>query len=95
MMKATLNTAKKLNLHLEVVVMDVGKSNVTSVEIYGIDNDEAWEEYLVSYQINSNGSLSYQGTCFPGDHDLPGHIANEKALRGLLPEFARFAASLT
>jgi len=89
MTQQTQAKAKKQGLYLEV------DTEVRIVEIYVLDHDgEPWEEFLASYTTNTDGSLSYRGSCFPGDHDMPAWIENERALQGLLAGFAMLAATM-
>ena len=96
MTKRTLKAAQKHHLALELTTVEENDYQVQErIEIYPIDKyGIAWEEFIAAYIVNRNGSLNYQGSCFPGDHDMPAHLANEQALVVLLPEFAKFAASL-
>lgn len=98
-MKRTLKKAQKYHLSLEIDTRIIERNGdeieVSYIEIYPIDADgEVWDEFIASYYINTDGSMGYYGSCFPGDHDMPGIIDNEKSLAGLLPEFARFATRL-
>jgi len=89
MTKRTLAKAKKQGLYLEV------DTEESILEIYAVDDDgETWEEFLASYAINADGSLSYRGSCFPDDHDMPAWIENERALRGFFSGFATIAENL-
>jgi len=90
MTKQTLAKAKKHGLYLEI------DTEESMLEIYAVDHDgEPWEEFLASYTINADGSLSYRGSCFSGDHDMPAWIENERALQAFLPGFATIATSIS
>lgn len=81
--KSILNYARRRNLDI-VVYDDILEDDVLMVCFYELDNDCEW---MFSYRVNENGSLSFNGNIYLQEsikEELPAYISDAKKLKEMI-----------
>ncbi len=87
--KTTINMARKRGVHFEIREGDTfarKNATLTTLEICGMTDGEAWDEYHALYEIKEDG-LHFVMGCFD-TQEWPNWIESDSHLRGLLNPMA-------